>query len=63
MVILVGRTARDNDVLSLKIGTNRDFGLHVAAGAGSHVVVRNPDNLDRLARYPADGGGVGCSAF
>lgn len=50
MVILVGRTAADNDVLSLHIGAPRDFWLHVASGPGSHVVVRNPTKLDRLPR-------------
>ena len=49
-VVLVGRAAADNDVLSLKLGAPRDFWLHVAAESGSHVVVRNPDNLDRLPR-------------
>ena len=50
MTVLVGRTAEDNDVLTLKLGSPRDFWLHVAAGSGSHVVVRNPDGLDRLPR-------------
>jgi predicted ribosome quality control (RQC) complex YloA/Tae2 family protein len=50
MIILVGRTAADNDVLSLKVGSARDFWLHIASGPGSHVVVRNPDKLDRLPR-------------
>lgn len=50
LTILVGRTAKDNDVLSLKIGGPRDFWLHIASGPGSHVVVRNPDKLDRLPR-------------
>ncbi|MEO1086249.1 MAG: hypothetical protein AAFY88_18595, partial [Acidobacteriota bacterium] len=27
-----------------------DFWLHIASGPGSHVVVRNPDNLDRLPK-------------
>jgi predicted ribosome quality control (RQC) complex YloA/Tae2 family protein len=49
-VVLVGRGAEDNDVLSLHLGAPRDFWLHVAAESGSHVVVRNPDNLDRLPR-------------
>ncbi len=48
--VLVGRTAEDNDVLSLKLGAPRDFWLHVAADSGSHVVVRNPDGLDALPR-------------
>ncbi|MEL7061188.1 MAG: NFACT RNA binding domain-containing protein [Acidobacteriota bacterium] len=50
LIVLVGRTAADNDILSLKLAAPRDFWLHVAAGPGSHVVVRNPDNLDRLPR-------------
>ena len=49
-IVLVGRTARDNDILSLKLGAPRDFWLHVAAHSGSHVIVRNPDGLDRLPR-------------
>ena len=50
MIVLVGRTARDNDVLSLKLAAPRDFWFHVAGESGSHVVVRNPDNLDALPR-------------
>jgi predicted ribosome quality control (RQC) complex YloA/Tae2 family protein len=50
MIVLVGRTARDNDVLSLKLAAPRDFWFHVAGESGSHVVVRNPDKLDALPR-------------
>ncbi len=50
MVILVGRTAADNDILTLKLGSPRDFWFHVSGESGSHVVVRNPDNLDSLPR-------------
>jgi predicted ribosome quality control (RQC) complex YloA/Tae2 family protein len=50
MTVLVGRTAADNDVLSLRLGAPRDFWLHVAGESGSHVVVRNPQGLDRLPR-------------
>jgi predicted ribosome quality control (RQC) complex YloA/Tae2 family protein len=50
MVVLVGRTAEDNDVVTFKLGAPRDFWLHVATGPGSHVVVLNPDGLDRLPR-------------
>jgi len=50
MTVLVGRTAADNDVLSLQLGGPRDFWLHVAAESGSHVVVRNPGGLERLPR-------------
>jgi predicted ribosome quality control (RQC) complex YloA/Tae2 family protein len=49
-IVLVGRTARDNDLLSLKLGAPHDFWLHVASESGSHVVVRNPDRLGRLPR-------------
>ena len=50
MVILVGRTAADNDVLSLKLASPKDFWFHVSGESGSHVVVRNPDGLDALPR-------------
>jgi predicted ribosome quality control (RQC) complex YloA/Tae2 family protein len=50
MVILVGRTAADNDRLSLELASPNDFWFHVAAESGSHVVVRNPDGLERLPR-------------
>ncbi|HVS14182.1 MAG TPA: NFACT RNA binding domain-containing protein [Thermoanaerobaculia bacterium] len=50
LTILVGRTAADNDVLSLKLGRPYDFWLHVAGESGSHVVVLNPDRLPRLPR-------------
>jgi len=53
MVVLVGRTAGDNDVLSLRLGDPQDFWLHVAGESGSHVVVRNPDRIDRLPRETA----------
>lgn len=50
LIVLVGRSARDNDLLSLKLASPRDFWLHIASGAGSHVVVRNPQGRDRLPR-------------
>jgi len=50
MIVLVGRTGRDNDVLSLKLAAPRDFWFHVAGESGSHVVVRNPENLESLPR-------------
>ena len=50
MIVLVGRTASDNDVLSIKLAAARDFWFHVAGESGSHVVVRNPDKLDALPR-------------
>ena len=48
--VLVGRTAADNDVLTSKLADPGDWWLHVAGASGSHVVVRNPDQLDRLPR-------------
>jgi predicted ribosome quality control (RQC) complex YloA/Tae2 family protein len=53
MTVLVGRTAADNDVLSIRLASPRDFWFHVAAGSGSHVVVRNPEGLERLPRDTA----------
>jgi predicted ribosome quality control (RQC) complex YloA/Tae2 family protein len=50
MTILVGRTAADNDLLSLKLSAPDDFWFHVAGESGSHVVVRNPTRLDTLPR-------------
>ncbi len=49
-IVLVGRSARDNDVLSIKLASPKDFWMHVAAQSGSHVVIRNPDGVDRLPR-------------
>jgi predicted ribosome quality control (RQC) complex YloA/Tae2 family protein len=48
--ILVGRSAADNDILTFELAAPRDLWFHVASGTGSHVVVRNPDGLDRLPR-------------
>ena len=50
LTVLVGKSASDNDVLSVKLAAPRDFWFHIAAGSGSHVVVRNPDGLERLPR-------------
>jgi predicted ribosome quality control (RQC) complex YloA/Tae2 family protein len=50
MVILIGRTAADNDILTLKLASPRDFWFHVSGESGSHVVVRNPEGLDALPR-------------
>ena len=50
LTILVGRSAADNDVVTFKLGRPKDFWLHVAGQSGSHVVVLNPDGLDRMPR-------------
>ena len=45
--ILVGRGECDNDTLTFDVAEPHDLWLHVAGGtAGSHVVVRNPDNIE-----------------
>lgn len=48
--VLVGKGDIDNDELTFRVGEPRDFWLHVAGLPGSHVVVRNPGNLDALPR-------------
>lgn len=53
LIVLVGRTAEDNDLLSLELASPHDFWLHIAGESGSHVVVRNPGRLDRLPRDTA----------
>jgi predicted ribosome quality control (RQC) complex YloA/Tae2 family protein len=50
MVVLVGKSAADNDVLTFKVAAQNDFWMHVAGESGSHVVVKNPENLDALPR-------------
>lgn len=50
LVVLVGLSAADNDVLTFKLAAANDFWLHVAGQSGSHVVVRNPEGLERLPR-------------
>src|SRR5262245_34884974 len=50
MVVLVGKNAADNDILSLELGAPQDFWFHVNGESGSHVVVRNPDHLEQLPR-------------
>ncbi len=50
MTVLVGRSAGDNDLLTFKLGRPPDFWLHVAGQSGSHVVVLNPEGLERLPR-------------
>jgi predicted ribosome quality control (RQC) complex YloA/Tae2 family protein len=48
--ILVGKGDLQNDRLTFGVAAPRDFWLHVAGPAGSHVVVRNPLDLDELPR-------------
>jgi predicted ribosome quality control (RQC) complex YloA/Tae2 family protein len=47
--VLVGRTERDNDRLSLEVARPDDWWLHVRGMPGSHVVLQGPpgDEADR----------------
>ena len=48
--VLIGKGDADNDALTFGVAEPRDFWMHVAGPAGSHVVVRNPDGLAALPR-------------
>jgi len=50
LIVLVGKTANVNDVVTFKFGRPKDFWFHVAADSGSHVIVLNPDGLTRLPK-------------
>lgn len=50
LLVLVGKGAKDNDLLTFKLGRPYDFWLHVAGESGSHVVVLNDDKLRRLPK-------------
>jgi len=52
--VLVGKSADDNDRLSLDLCAPWDFWFHLAGDSGSHVVVRNPDRLERLPKATAE---------
>jgi predicted ribosome quality control (RQC) complex YloA/Tae2 family protein len=49
-LVLVGKGDAANDALTFGEGEPRDFWMHVAGCAGSHVVVKNPDDLRDLPR-------------
>ena len=48
--VLIGRGDAENDALTFGVAEPRDFWLHVAGPPGSHVVVRNPEDLEDLPR-------------
>ena len=52
--VLVGKGDADNDSLTFGVAEPRDFWLHVAGVAGSHVIVRNPQDLPDLPRPVLD---------
>ncbi len=41
--ILIGKAASDNDALTFRVARPHDLWLHAAGYAGSHVVVRAPE--------------------
>jgi predicted ribosome quality control (RQC) complex YloA/Tae2 family protein len=47
-LILVGKSASDNDRLTFQMASPHDFWLHTADRSGAHVVVRNPGKLKEL---------------
>jgi len=46
--ILIGKSAKDNDLLSFKHARPDDFWFHAEHGPGSHVIVRNPTRQESL---------------
>lgn len=48
--VLVGKGDAENDALTFGEAEPRDFWMHVAGCPGSHVVVKNPDDLHELPR-------------
>lgn len=44
--ILVGKKAKDNDVLTFKMAKSLDTWMHAADYPGSHVVIRNPNRVE-----------------
>lgn len=49
--ILVGRSARENEKLTLRVADRRDLWLHAAGYAGSHVIVRGPAGASDAPRH------------
>lgn len=43
--VLVGRSDEENDVLTFEVAEPHDVWMHVAGYSGSHVVIRNPEQL------------------
>jgi predicted ribosome quality control (RQC) complex YloA/Tae2 family protein len=48
--ILVGKGDVENDRLTFEVAEPQDWWLHVVGFSGSHVVVRNPEELAALPR-------------
>ena len=48
--ILVGKGARDNDLLTFEVAERQDLWLHVSGWSGSHVVIRVPEGAGEPPR-------------
>lgn len=48
--VLVGKSDEDNDRLTFDVAEPHDVWMHVAAYSGSHVLIRNPDQLAVIPR-------------
>jgi predicted ribosome quality control (RQC) complex YloA/Tae2 family protein len=46
--VLVGKSDEDNDALTFEVAEPHDVWMHVAGYSGSHVVIRNPEQLPAL---------------
>jgi len=51
LLVLVGKSAKDNDTLTTRLTRPYDLWFHVAGQSGSHVVVLNDQRLDRRRDY------------
>lgn len=43
--IIAGKTAEDNDILSIVYALDSDFWFHVLGTSGSHVLLRHPEKI------------------
>lgn len=50
MTVLVGKAAKDNDLVTFKLGRPYDYWFHVAGASGSHVVVLNDERHRRIPK-------------
>jgi predicted ribosome quality control (RQC) complex YloA/Tae2 family protein len=49
-LVIVGKGDAENDALTFGEGEPRDFWMHVAGCPGSHLIVKNPDDVRELPR-------------
>ena len=49
----MGRTGKENDLVTFKLAAPHDFWFHAQGFAGAHVVVRNPSRLAKLPQVTA----------